>query len=355
MKICHVITTIERGGAEKQLLLLCRAQKQSNHQVHVVYLKGKPDLKREIESSGATVDSSLSELSWLRKLAVLMKYRKKDFDVFHAHLPVSELIAALALPKSKLFVSRHNTEKLLRGRLRIFSSCVSRFVESRTLACIAISNTVRKYMLETKEWRNPATIHTVYYGYDKALQKAPINGRNKLSFLCISRLTPQKDIQTLLRAFKEHLKRFSEDSLIIIGEGPEEIILREMVVNSNLEANVTFKAKTQHVDKEIASADVFVLTSRYEGFGLVLLESMAIGRPILAAANLAVQEVMGVDFLGLFPVGDHEYLVKKMALVRDEAVQLEIIEYQDRNLQRFTIETALQETLVIYKKSHVTN
>ena len=345
-----MITTIERGGAEKQLLLLARSQRESNNEVTVVFLKGNPDLKSEFESYGVTVDATLSSVSWIRKYRLLCSYNFKDFDIFHAHLPISEILSSLTLSKNKLVVTRHNTEQLVRGKLKYFSQFLAILVETRAAACIAISNTVRDFMITEKEWRNPATISTIYYGYDKMLSSTPLNSSSQTNFLCISRLTPQKDITTLLKAFRIHLNTFSEDSLTIIGAGSEENRLREQIAQSDFKGKVRLSPKTENVSFAISSSDVFVLTSRYEGFGLVLLESMAIGRPILAAANSAVTEVMGFQFPGLFPVGDYILLANKMKQARDKVYQQDLVRYQNLNLNRFKMETVLRETQSIYER-----
>ncbi len=70
-KVTHLITTIERGGAEKQLLTLASEQVQSGLNVLVLYLKGKPDLKNEFEESGVEVNNLLVGKSFLKQVALL--------------------------------------------------------------------------------------------------------------------------------------------------------------------------------------------------------------------------------------------------------------------------------------------
>ena len=71
-KVTHLITTIERGGAEKQLLTLASEQVQSGLNVVVLYLKGKPDLRNEFEESGAEVNNLLVGKSFLKQILSLI-------------------------------------------------------------------------------------------------------------------------------------------------------------------------------------------------------------------------------------------------------------------------------------------
>ena len=102
-KVTHLITTIERGGAEKQLLTLASEQVQSGLNVVVLYLKGKPDLRNEFEESGAEVNNLLGGKSFLKQIFLLSKYLRKNPSPVHAHLPKSELLAAVVIAK-KYFV-----------------------------------------------------------------------------------------------------------------------------------------------------------------------------------------------------------------------------------------------------------
>ena len=65
-KVTHLITTIERGGAEKQLLTLASEQVQSGIKVEVIFLKGKPELEKEFEESGVEVNKLLAGKNFLK-------------------------------------------------------------------------------------------------------------------------------------------------------------------------------------------------------------------------------------------------------------------------------------------------
>ena len=70
-KVTHLITTIERGGAEKQLLTLASEQIQSGLKVEVIYLKGKSELKKDLEEYGVEVNKFLVGKSFLKQISLL--------------------------------------------------------------------------------------------------------------------------------------------------------------------------------------------------------------------------------------------------------------------------------------------
>ena len=127
-KVTHLITTIERGGAEKQLLTLASEQVQSGLNVVVLYLKGKPDLRNEFEAAGVEVNNLLVGKSFLKQIFLLSKYLRKNPSPVHAHLPKSELLAAIVVTKKYLVFSRHNAEPFWPGGPRIISNLLSKFV-----------------------------------------------------------------------------------------------------------------------------------------------------------------------------------------------------------------------------------
>ena len=220
MRIIHVITTIERGGAEKQLLILVREQTKAGNHLEVFYLKGEPELKGEFEASGAYVDGTRNTFLSIIKLAIhSLRWNSSD-TIIHAHLPAAELVSALFKRSTALVVSRHNTQRFLDSNPRL-SMKLAKYVESRAAMCIAISRSVATFLQQTMEWRNIGTLKTVLYGSDISIRNTstPFNSKEFLSYLFVGRLVPQKDLPTLLQGFGEHLKNYPQDKLTIVGDG----------------------------------------------------------------------------------------------------------------------------------------
>lgn len=357
--ILHLITTIERGGAEKQLLVLVNQQILLGFQVEVVYLKGASELQVELEKLGASVRSEIANQSFFRQIFGfhgLIHDRGKY--IVHAHLPKSELLAALVCRKSQFIVTRHNTEPFWPKGPRIFSTFISLYVTFKAAGVIAISQAVSQYLLDNHEILSKNKIKVIRYGFDPKsklnLFNPPIfplpNAEKPRSIRIgtIGRLVPQKDYPTLLNAFSELLKIDSRPLLYIIGDGFLGRELRQLCIELNIQDNVFFLGKTENVLGFLDSIDLFVLTSKYEGFGLVLLEAMSREKPIVAANNSAIPEVLGENYSGLFQTSNQRELTLKLVSTIQLETRLELKKELKDRLELFTPEKMTQNTHAYY-------
>ena len=309
--VVHVITTLNRGGAENQLFTLAREQVRSGINVIVIPIKGSNELESDFKKHNISIDNSLLNQNILKQFFLITRITHGNSSTFHAHLPRAELLVALSRIKKKNFVvSRHNAEKFFPKAPRLVSLVLARFVSARASKIIAISFAVRNFLIDSFEIPKKKSVSVVYYGINDDL-----TNRNKsfpenkaLTFGTIARLVPQKDIPTLLRAFSFYLREYYSSKLIIIGSGyllPELIALCDEL---GIAKSVEWVGKVSDIPSNLEMIDIFLLTSTYEGFGLVLLEAMQNGVPVIAANNSAIPEVLGSDKGNLFDTGDEGHL-----------------------------------------------
>ena len=97
--------------------------------------------------------------------------------------------------------------------------------------------------------------------------------------LSVGRLEDQKQFDVLIKVFADLAKRHANWSLRIVGEGSLRPVLQQQITDLGLNSRVELPGRTTNIDKELAGADAFVLTSKYEGFPNALLEAMAVGLP----------------------------------------------------------------------------
>lgn len=305
MKILHTITTIERGGAEHQLLTLVKKQIENNDKIVVAFLKGKPELQSNLESIGAEV-LKLTSYSLVRQIFILRKYAKKGFDIIHAHLPRSELLVYFAILNLdiKYVISRHNAEKFFPSSHFYISRLLSRMVSRRADAVIAISNAVSTFLILHKEVNISKKIYTVHYGFDFETRHKVKSVDNTLKILFLGRLEFQKDLPTLLKAL-EKIKSKINVSLTVAGSGSLECELKKYADELKVSELISWLGKVDKVGSLMESHDLMILPSKYEGFGLVLLEAINFKIPVLATKITSIPEVLGDDYIGLFKVGDY--------------------------------------------------
>ena len=337
--VIHVITTISRGGAENQLKVLVREQIKSGYKVEIFYLKDNPELSDSFEALGAKVDHRLFGQNIFLQYLILRRVVKQHNGVVHAHLPRAELISTAATKGVGLIISRHNAEPFFPGAPRIASIFLSRYVERRSKIVIAISNAVSEFLLQSREIKNVGKLKVIYYGYDtdfiETKEKSPRLINTHFTVGTVARLVPQKDFPTLLKAFQSFLTKFPDSRLLVVGTGVLEKQLIKLSEQLGIHEQVTWYGKTNDVKSLIQQMDLFVLPSKYEGFGLVLLEAVQVGTPVIAARNSAIPEVLGTNSEGLFTTGNSDELFQKLVKFHDSSLRENLADEQRTRLEIF--------------------
>ena len=340
-KIIHLITTIEFGGAEKQLLILARNQIKQGLNVEVFYLKGKPELKTKFEDVGVKVNSLLIDRPFIFQVTKFRKFIRKNKIPVHTHLPQAELVAALACKKKYFIISRHNFEPFWPNKPKLVSVLLSRFVTSRASGAIAISSAIRNYLLKTKEISKDFRVSVIHYGFEYEVDDLPnqrrltneiLNSTKSFKLGTIGRLVPGKNYPTMLKAVSMIVDIFPAVKFFIVGGGSSEHALIKMCKDLKIEDNVIWLGRTEHIREFLSKIDLFIFASKGEGFGLVLLEAMLANKPILAANNSAIPEVLGSNYKGFFSTDDYKLLSDKIIeLITDQAKSDSLVsEYKDQ-------------------------
>jgi glycosyltransferase involved in cell wall biosynthesis len=126
-----------------------------------------------------------------------------------------------------------------------------------------------------------------------------------ISCVFIGRFAPEKDLAMLLFAFARAHALVPALRLTLVGEGPQREYIRALIDQCNVKSVVHIVPWTNEVATMLATADIFCLSSRHEGWGMVLLEAMAAGLPIVTTDVGCVHEVLEPHVHGLVvPVGD---------------------------------------------------
>jgi glycosyltransferase involved in cell wall biosynthesis len=313
MKILHVVTTIERGGAENHLADLVRAQVAKGHTVMVAYLKRPPYWQPEFEKAGIQVVALGMRRYGDPRAVFRLRRAVQNFApaVVHAHMPPAELyarVALLGLSHIPLVISKHNDEPFYPGR---YADALGRWVASRAAFIIAISSAVNAYT--AKRRFSPADrIVTIPYGLDtrpysavapsaiEALRHEWAVPTDALLFGTVARFVPQKSLHDLLQGFALYRSTGGRPArLVLVGRGPLESELKALADRLGIAGEVVWGGFREDVPTVMRSLDVFVLTSIYEGLGLVLLEAMAAEKPVVATRVSAIPEVVDEGVSGL--------------------------------------------------------
>lgn len=355
LNVIHIITTIERGGAEIALLNLSKGQVKAGHQVTVIPLKGNPELKSEFESNGVRVDLAFLNIFNISTIFSISSISRKS-DIVHAHLPRAEILTKLANLNRFIIITRHNAEPFRPEGSKIFSKILSRLVTIGRVRVIAISEAVKTYLISHREVSRHKEIAVVYYGFEaqypnKGLHRKTALQQHKIRLGTIARLTRQKNISLLIE-FTAWLNAFGYGAKThIIGAGPLQQTLIDQTTSLGIEDSVTFVGRVNDVYPLLRDLDIFILTSDYEGFGLSLLEAMDAGVLVMAPNNSAIPEVLGSIHPGLYRSGDLSDLFYKFKVLTDNFSRYqEAMNQQEQRLNFFSVDRCIMAHNEIYKR-----
>jgi len=369
VRILHVITTVNRGGAENHLVDLCQGQVSAGHDVAVAYLKGDHYWRAELERMGGRVEflglkryGDLAPISRLRRMM-----RAFSPDVVHAHMPPAELYARLALVISParrpaFVISKHNDEPFFRGPGHKF---LGAWVAKRADGIIAISDAVNRY---TREGRGTsrAILKTVHYGINPepfqtvsaddaaAVREAWHIPRDAWVTGTVARLVPQKALHVLIEGYARYRAEATRPSrLVLVGRGPLEDELKARAQELGIANEIVWAGFREDIPAVMQAFDLFALTSSYEGFGLVLLEAMSAAKPVLATKVSAIPEIVKDNETGfLCQPGDASSVASALAKFESADTRAKM---GTAGLQRaqasFTLARMNSETESLYRMS----
>ncbi|MCT2535293.1 CDP-glycerol glycerophosphotransferase family protein [Aquibacillus koreensis] len=150
-------------------------------------------------------------------------------------------------------------------------------------------------------------------------------------FANMARLSPEKDQEKLIRAFHNLLQQTDKPiKLYIIGSGPLESMLKRLVTDLDLEDKVTFTGQMDNPFSLINRADCFVLSSNYEGQGLVILESLILDKYVIATDVTGVRSVLEGGY-GKLVQNDQDSLTEAMLEFLNDKVKFKRFDYLDYN------------------------
>jgi glycosyltransferase involved in cell wall biosynthesis len=330
-RVLHVIESLGLGGAERLLALTVREMKRSQYESVVCHLSDRAvDWRETIEDEGVSVESlGLRSMYDFRAAVAGIRQlvRRWRVDLVHSHLYFPGLYAQLAAWRERLPIvsSMHNLElepDNLRdnpaltpgkqGALRLASRVAVRLARP---TFVAVSDAVRASVIRQLGVA-PETVVTIHNGidpdaYDLLPDGVAARGRLGLSstttvLLIVGRLVPLKGHRYLLSALAQLRHAQRDVALLVVGDGPLRASLERFADALDLKAAVHFLGARQGlVEETLAAADIVVVPSLLEGFGLVALEAMAAGRPCVVSRTGGLPEIVEDDDSGiLVPAGD---------------------------------------------------
>jgi len=301
--ILFVISSLEVGGAERQMYLLGKHLHGRTHRCHVFSLQSGGPLDRWFEELGVPVFSGglkkgdVLRAPWKVILAewglLRLVYRLKP-SVIHCYLPLITFMGALSgrIARVPLVVTSRRALGTHQGRYPILRP-LDHVANQLSHRVTVNSQAVWGDMLR-RDHVDASKLVLIYNGVDTRPFEAVLSHREDIRrdqgikasakvMIVIANLIPYKGHSDLIQAAREVINRFPDAIFLLVGEdrGIREG-LEQQVSNFGIAKFVNFLGRRDDIPKLLAASDISVLPSHEEGFSNVILESMAAGLPVVA-------------------------------------------------------------------------
>lgn len=284
MKILHVIDDLRLGGGAEFIALHTANSLPGKN--FIFYFKHDKYFRQSDFPAITFIRSPKSFTNILSTIELRAAIKKHKIDIVHSHLFWGNLIARIATPSNvKLFTHIHNIQSLSSLQSRK-SRVFERLIYNKRETTLCVSNEVAEDYRTIVSNANVATLYN--FIDDKYFLNNHIN-RGKSKFITVGTIKPQKNYGLLLDVFTE-LKNIgrADISLDIYGYGDfSEIEQRSKDINVN------YCGLSSELEKVYSEHDALIMASLYEGYGLVVIEAMASGLPVILSDIPVFREISG--------------------------------------------------------------
>lgn len=351
MKILHVINSLSIGGAET-LVTDMAIEMNNQHEVTVFVLGGEDSfLTERLQEANVTVVKKTKNIRSLKNLQWLQRNMNK-YDVVHSHLSWAQYFVSTAKmimvsKKVKCFTTEHSTSNR-RQESKVFKAIEKRmYNQFQGVICIndAVFNSMEQWQPSLKE---RFTIIQNGINVTKFVNAIPIQKTNNIRIVMTAAFRHEKDQDTLIKAMKLLPNNYE---LLLVGNGDRKEILEQLVAELQLKEKISFLGIRSDVEKVIKSADVFVLSSHWEGLPLSVIEAMAAGIPIVASEVPGLKET--VQSVGLlFEHENPQQLAETIkTLIADKKLYQKCIDQGKKISSQYDFKNTVKEHIEFYKES----
>lgn len=356
--VAHYTDANAYGGAERALLTLCAGLDSGSWRQLLIHRPDAPvQLIREAAALGVETRVSARaqgrDLVGLQRLTRLL--REERAAVLHAHLPwplrcTRGLVAAM-LARTPAIIATQQLYATLplsrRLRQRALSQGVHRYVAVSQAMADEMARDLVVPARKLRVVRNSVASQAFDRPPDPALRVILTEGADRPIVLTLARLVGRKGLNTLVDA----AALVPAALFVVAGEGEDRSLLESRIRQLGLEERVRILGQRDDIPALLASCDLFVLPSLFEGLPLSILEAMAAGKPVIATAVPGTREAVKEGETGLlFPPGDAPALAHAItSVLADQALAARLGRAgQVRVRQEFSAEMMTRQVEAVY-------
>jgi len=364
-RILFLIDELDIGGTEQQIFeLATRINRERFKPLVCCFRKGH--IAREIEAAGVPVFNlkkrGKTDLPFLLRLARFLKEQR--VQLLQTYLFTANVWGHLAgkLAGIPIRVSSERNVDIWEKR---YKKVAGRLLMSSSHAVVVNAEAIKRYLVQRGAPEEKITI--IHNGVNCERFNGSLSGSDARKELGISnetpivasvaRLEPQKGHTCLLQSAKFMLQKFPRVKFLIVGDGPERKRLESLSHSLGIAESVVFTGGTREVPKLLSACDVSVLSSNKEGMSNSLLESMALGKPVVATRVGGNDEVIVEGETGFLVPRDNPQALAtaSLKLIEDKELARKMGQRaKERVMEQFSVSRMVRSTEDLYD-SLVTN
>ena len=334
IRVLWLIKGLGPGGAERLLTACAAVRDREAFDYRAAYLlPWKDHLVPELERLDVAVECldvvDERDVRWARRLRSMLL--RNPVDVVHAHSPYAAGIGRLvvrSLPRAlrpRLVSTEHNAWSTFGPATRALNALTSPLDDAVIAVSADVCNSIRGPALR----RSEVVVHGVLLEQVRARATRRDRAREELGVgpddvlvATVANYVPKKDYPNLLEAARRLAERDPSVRFCAVGQGPREREIHELRHRLGLDERFVLTGYRNDAVGVLAGADVFVLSSRFEGLPVALMEALALGLPVVATSVGGVPEVVehGVEGL-LVPPGRPDRLADALAELAGDPVR----------------------------------
>jgi glycosyltransferase involved in cell wall biosynthesis len=372
LKILHIIPNLVKGGAQRITIDICRElSKRPGIEVKLIYFSGVNEFEFLTKDIDIEHISITFKLSFRKKSQINLTAYEKLVDAFqpdviHSHLYLAELISR-EFPRSNILYFTHCHDNIVQlqkpkistffNRQRFIDTLERRRLLKRYRACnnhfIAIAQDGVFYLKNILPKDFAKSIHLLPNAIDTDSFKSQIERENIIHHLInVGNFIPKKNQFFLIDILAEIKSKGYNLGITLVGDGITLNEVRNKAEKLKITDQVEFKGKTDDIRSELQKSSIYVHSALYEPFGLVILEAMAAGLPVVTLDGKGNRDLIQDGKNGfLVDQGDRERFVQCiLRLIEDQSLYKRIQTEGYKTAQQYDIHPYVDRLLAIYSK-----
>lgn len=369
VKVLQIVPSLGSGGAEKLVLdLTTELSKSQDFECTILTLNATNSF--ELESKDlkiACIPYTFRPSLWKKDVADVREIeifiKNLNPDIIHSHLLETDLLLmALDLPPVKIFSHLHNSKnfflRFLNGSRFSIEDISNYFLRNRMMkiakkrkqSFIAISDSVFRFHQKNLRRFNPK-IHLLENAIqvDSYIPRVRYGIKEPLKCISVGRLEPHKNHKALLTVVESFLNGFKKDiQLEIFGEGSEHSILSDEIDDRGLADHIHLRGLSKNLPEDYDKADIMIHPASWEPFGLVYLEAMASGLPIVTLNNEGARELIRNKHNGLIVDSEEQFATAIGELIDSSELYQEISKTGIKMASEYDITNYVEKLKSIY-------